>query len=860
MKRNCHYRRFLSAFLDEELPNKRREEISSHLAQCPSCREELNRLEETRAFLTRLPSIQLSSGYWAFYEMSLQAKMKKRKPASLSSVPRVALRYLIFALTLLLLSVGVVTGGGTPVPLEVSSSVPGATVYLDGQVLGLTPFKANISPGNHAISLHKEGYRIWDDKFFALSANPVRFEVRLVSLASTGQVQLHGVQEFSSPSISPDGKTLALLGSKSSFLSGSGELWIYDFTHKTLVKEEEGLACVRPAWSPDSRRLAFVRSQASKDLVVIQERETGFTLTASAPTPVTASLVWLSEKQIAYLAGESPRIYLLDLSNLRSTSLVSAPVESFSLSPDGRWICYISAEDGGVYILSMLTTVNRMLIPPGRECFALAWSPSGNQIAVGSRQGLHLLDVNGEGEKEVLAEPTQEVVWAADGRLLFRTEDQEESIWLWDPVQEVPTLLVRDPSRKGSLTISPGSDFILYSSDQSGFQRIWSQNLWPPAEAVPFLTGSMLSLSSQPQGAEIYLAQTYLGRTPTILSHMDAGVYDLKLKKEGYQEWGLQFYLKDGETKEIQATLLSQNFPYQALTHSLGEKREAVASPDGKWLAYVEQGMEEPMLTIVDLAAARVIPLGTGRQPAWTPASDELYFTRGTSYSDIWSYRPVSGEFKQLTKTGAAQSAKPSPSGGWIAYLQGLDPHQLELWLMNADGGDARPLLKDQGNVFDLAWSPDEKGLTCLIHREGADWVVFVDLQGKQEELFQGSDLSLATWSPNGRLLAFMAASERGSELRIYTYPELTFYFSQAVEKGKASLFWRSDEELTWANSGENGLSYWRLKEEQGVPELFLQLKDCSFLSFSSPDRILISSSWNGTSQIYSVPLPDSLP
>ncbi len=860
MKRTCPLRRLLSSFLDDELRQDQKEKVSAHLARCPSCREELDRLGEIRLSLAQIPSRHPPPAYWVFYEMSLKDKVEKSREASFTSVPRFVLRYFIFALTLLLLSVSVATGGGTPVPLEILSSVPGATVYLDGQVLGITPFKTNVSSGNHTISLHKEGYRVWDEQFFALSANPVRYEVRLISLAATGKIQLQGVQEFSFPSLSPDGKTLALLGSKNSFLPGSTELWTYEFSGKTLKKEEEGLACVRPAWSPDGRRLAFVRSQASQDIVVIQERDTGFTLTASVPSPVVSALVWLGEKHIAYLAGESPRIYLLDLTNLRATSLVSAPVESFSLSPDGRWISYISAEDGGVYILSALTNVNRLLVPPGRECFALAWSPSGSQIAVGSRQGLHLLAVSGAEEKKVLPESTQEVLWSSDGRLLFRTKSQKESIWLWDPGQETATLLLQDSARKESLTISPSSDFILYSSDQSGFQRIWSQNLCPPSEAVPFLAGSTLSLSSQPQGTEIYLGQAYLGRTPTTLSRVDAGSYGLVLKKEGFQDWNLQFYLQDGETKEIQAVLLTQEFPYQAVTHSLGDKREALASPDGRWLVYAEQGLEEAKLTLIDLATGNAIPLGAGGQPAWAQDSSELYFTRGTSYSDIWSYHPASGQFKRLTKTGAAQNPRPSPSGSWIGYLQGLDPHQLELWLMNVDGGDARPLLRKEGNIFDLAWSPDGKGLACLSHREGTDWVSFVDLEGKQVDLFQGAGLTPATWSPNGRLLAFKAESEHGSEIRTYTYPELAFYFSQAVEKGRCSLFWRSDEELAWASAGGGALSLWRLKEDQGLPDFLLQLDDCSFLSYSNSGRIFISSSWNGTSQIYAVPFPDPSP
>ena len=96
-------------------------------------------------------------------------------------------------------------------------------------------------------------------------------------------------------------------------------------------------------------------------------------------------------------------------------------------------------------------------------------------------------------------------------------------------------------------------------------------------------------------------------------------------------------------------------------------------SPDGTRLAYTKSWVEEQSLE--SRSRIMMMDLATGQAQ----------------------------EFTQGTKDGAP---KFSPSGGLLGFLRSNDQGRRQLWLMAADGGEARRLTTDPGAVADFAWSP----------------------------------------------------------------------------------------------------------------------------------------------------------
>ncbi|MCH7606899.1 MAG: S9 family peptidase, partial [Chloroflexi bacterium] len=96
-------------------------------------------------------------------------------------------------------------------------------------------------------------------------------------------------------------------------------------------------------------------------------------------------------------------------------------------------------------------------------------------------------------------------------------------------------------------------------------------------------------------------------------------------------------------------------------------------SPDGTRLAYSKSWVEEQSLE--SRSRIMMMDLATGQ----------------------------SQEFTQGIKDGAP---KFSPSGGLLCFLRSNDQGRRQVWLMAANGGEARRLTTDPGAVADFAWSP----------------------------------------------------------------------------------------------------------------------------------------------------------
>lgn len=844
--RPCPVAPLLSAYLDQELPPDAETRIKQHLESCSRCREELTVLQESKEFLARTLPVERSEAYWQAYETQLQEKRKGPRIQSFSTRLRPLWSYGLIALAMLLLSVSVATGSVSPSTLEISSDVPGATVYLDGTVAGITPLQTKIKAGDHSVSLHKEGYQTWNDVFSALSSTPVQLEVRLISLATTRQANLEGVQQFTLPSLSPDGQELTFLGSTHSFTKGSGELWLYQMEADRMEKVAENLAMVRPTWSPDSRRLTYVQVDGPNDRLMLYERESRRQTSLTSELAIS-QVAWLAPRQLVFLSGERSQMTLLNLETKEQRTLVTGPVERFAPSPDARWIAYVSAQDGKIYLVSMVTSVNRETKGIARECLSLAWSPDGKQLAIACRLGLHTIDLSSDQEQLIVDRTAMEVSWLPDWRLLWRQQDDQdsESLWLWSDGNAEK---IAENAGPGTSLLPDGLTMI-FTGNRAGFQTLWRTNLSDTTEMQPLFTSRLL-LSSEPQAAEIYLGNRYLGRTPTTLTGLEPGLHELTLKKETYQDWHLALSLSSAEAREVKARLLAKGAT-SPLTTTAGEKTEAIVSPDGSRVAYVEGTGEEAQLTLFEITRGISIPLGIGWRPAWSADGEALYFVRGATYSDVWVYYLASADSLQLTHSGGARDPKPAPDGSWVAYLQGLDPLKLELWVMNVDGRDARRLVHDEtGHIFAFQWIPDSQEIFYLSHHQGADMASVVDLDGNLTEFASAIGFSLPVWSAGGDFLALQAWSESSSEIRIYRQPEGTFYASQEVSAEKCTLFWQNTV-LFWTVPEAGGFRWWSWQlQDAAAPGI--AVADARFLSFSPTLHQGVSAaSRNGYSQLY---------
>ena len=117
------------------------------------------------------------------------------------------------------------------------------------------------------------------------------------------------------------------------------------------------------------------------------------------------------------------------------------------------------------------------------------------------------------------------------------------------------------------------------------------------------------------------------------------------------------------------------------------------------------------------LAPDMVRHLKSVADPALAPDGSRVVFTYGwvveeslESHSRLRMIRLDSGAGKSATEfTQGERDSYPkfSPDGLTIAFLRPDNDGRRQIWLIPADGGEARQLTRSPGNVIDLAWAPD---------------------------------------------------------------------------------------------------------------------------------------------------------
>jgi serine/threonine-protein kinase len=225
-----------------------------------------------------------------------------------------------------------------------------------------------------------------------------------------------GIRGPITPRFSPDGTQIAMTTAE----PGNRDVWVYDIESGTFSRLSFEGQNFYPEWSPDGSRVLFSSLRAgSRDLYWRRADGSGTAERLySAATEVWEGILsrdgnWLAFREIKPETGRD--IMVLPLQDERQPQpfvQTSFDERSIALSPDDRWLAYVSNESGNdeVYVRAFPEPSGRWLISEGGGREPL-WSRDGRELFY--RNGNKLISVAvetdpvfGKGSQEVVLEGT----------------------------------------------------------------------------------------------------------------------------------------------------------------------------------------------------------------------------------------------------------------------------------------------------------------------------------------------------------------------------------------------------------------------------------------------------------------------
>ena len=496
--------------------------------------------------------------------------------------------------------------------------------------------------------------------------------------------------------LSPDGRSLAFVSSRG---GGSADIYVMDLESRAVrnLTTSPG-GDFRPSWSPDGRTIAFSSDRGTgfphqgypgrggkwehtqaASIYLIQADGSGLRRLTTNPQLTSGSPKWSADGRLIVFyemlvqdtfaargaRGAPSSIVSVDVGTGERVVHASGP--GLNVSPQfvapGRIGYLVKTRQGGVLAFtSGETTAQQDLLNP-------AWSPDGARLVYHSGQMATMHHYSREpGEKLVSIDPRFELLYAS-----------------------------------GFPAISPDARRIVVSERAPSDDRM-ALVLWDLD-----------------------------GTNPRRVYRDDANVMGLEWSRDG--RWlafgsGAFFTARASEPARIMI-MRSDGSAVHAVTRGGGNAGFPSWSPDGKEIVFrFWDGQEKGEgLRIVEIATGetRVLTTEYDTLPAWSPKGDQIMFTRyaaderfGYDEFDIYSIHPDGTGLKRLTDSeGNDAHSHWSPDGNFILWSSsrfgfkdeaplviGQPQPYAELFVMNADGSDQRPLTDNQYEEGTPAWLP----------------------------------------------------------------------------------------------------------------------------------------------------------
>jgi Tol biopolymer transport system component len=426
---------------------------------------------------------------------------------------------------------------------------------------------------------------------------------------------------------SPDGRTVAFVSSPQA--GDFRAIYLQDVTSDTAHRltqdvESEG----RPAWSPDGKRLAFLRLEPdNRKQVVIRTLATG---AESVAAEIVGGPLWLCHLPHLSWSPDASRIY---------TSAAAAPNAP----------CQIVSIDLATHAVAnhaVATHAVQPALPPPHLNFdelEAAVSPDGQSIAFIRSDGyLHsvlMLQPLGGGAARQVTPDASDILgfaWSVDGRSLVVASNRlDGELRLWKmPLDGSQSAALTDGSSSPAFpSINPRQGSVIFTQFHS-ISNIWKATRAGARELVANGAANIAPRPS-PDGRRLLFTSNRAG------------------------SWAL--WISD---------ITGQN-AHRLLPKDRFESGNGSWSPDGTRILY-ECHRGDNNICLTDAAGSKETALthGPGSQtnPQWSNDGKSMYFTSSVSGIKEVYRQPLDSNLAQPVTAGGAEQGDESSDGRWLYF------------------------------------------------------------------------------------------------------------------------------------------------------------------------------------------------
>ena len=422
--------------------------------------------------------------------------------------------------------------------------------------------------------------------------------------------------------------------------------------------------------------------------------------------------------------------------------------EAAAVSRDGQFVAFLSDRDGpmDVWVTQVgsgqFHNLTRGSAPglANPSLRTLVFSPDGSFVTFWFRKQ----DGSSSGDISVWAVPT------LGGQLRPYLEGVAEFDWSHDGSR----LAYHTPGPGDPLFVSNGKGrsegrpiFTAPAGRHCHFQ-LWS----PDSSFIYFVQGSL------PDKLDIWRIPPAGGTPERITSHNGRVTYPVLLNQRTL------LYLAsdpDGSGPWLYSMDVERRIPHR-LTSGLDRYTSLAASADGRRLVLTPASQKRTLwrLRLADSsaegsAAARIsLTTSTGFSPRLGP-NYLLYISAAGTSESIWKVANATNT-ELWSGQGARVFGGPaiSPDGRSVAFSV-LQHAQTLLYVMQADGTNARIVADSLNLQGSPAWAPDGQSITSAADDHGVPYLFRVPLDGGSPALFVHEYSVDPTWAPDGRFVVY---------------------------------------------------------------------------------------------------------